>query len=60
MVEEPHPRKQISDEDEDVVQYEDVGVHMPNKVEEPKQSFKVKDVDMRTTEQKIIDEMSKT
>ena len=48
--EKPCQKNKKSDEDEDVVEYEDIGVHMPNKVEALKQTKKQKNVDMRTTE----------
>ena len=55
MMQESPPKNQA--DEEDVVEYEEVCVHIPEQAKAPKPADKVKKIDMRTTEDKIVEEM---
>ena len=52
-MQESPPKNQT--DDEDVVEYEEVCVHVPNQAKALKPAEKVKKIDTRTTEDKIVE-----
>ena len=55
----PSPAKNAQP-DEDVVEYEDICVHIPVQKQQAQPQQKRRKLDMRTTEDKIIEEMQKS